>query len=241
MRSLSLPPPRRGSTKVRKPDLGQRPGRPRRDVAVELRDAAERQVVGLDPVVDRQLAELRHERPVAADDALTSPSWARRLRPALLAVAGRGGEHQRQVPRAPPSRGNAPPRPMISSSGVPMPTKPETATVSPSRMTATASSGRNDLVCGHAPHAYGRSPSHSAIPGREALRLAADEHADVAAGQRELGVVVGADLAAQRLRGRRRDDVVVLGVDVQDRHGDVPQVDLAAAELELALTSLFSW
>src|SRR3712207_9432696 len=43
---------------------------------------------------------------------------------------------------------------------------------------------------------------------------------DVAAGQRQLGVVLGADEAAERPRGGRRDDVVVLGVDVEHRHGD---------------------
>ena len=68
---------------------------------------------------------------------------------------------------------------------------------------------------------------------QQALRLAADEHADMPPRERQLGVVGRADLGAERLRGGRRDDVVVLGEHVQHRTGDVPQVDLAAVQLEL--------
>ena len=64
-----------------------------------MRDAAERQVVGLDPVRERQLAELRHQRPVAADDALHQPVMREPVEAALLAVAGRRREHQRQIAR----------------------------------------------------------------------------------------------------------------------------------------------
>ena len=79
-----------------KPDLRQRPGQPRRNVAVEMRDAAERQVVGLDLVVEGERAELRHQRPMPADDASHEPLVGEPVEAALLAVAGRGGKHQRQ-------------------------------------------------------------------------------------------------------------------------------------------------
>src|SRR4051812_19552107 len=126
-----------------------------------------------------------------------------------------------------------------SSSGVPMPTKPETATVSPSRTSATASAADTILFLSMAGAALGplRQPLRDAR-AEQPLRLAADEDADMPARQRKLGVVVGAELAAERLRGRGRDDVVVLGEDVQHRRGDVPELDLAAAEHELALHEL---
>ena len=79
-----------------KPDLRQRPGQPCRNVAVEMRDAAEGQVVGLDLVVEGERAELRHERPMPADDASHEPLVGEPVEAALLAVAGRRGKHQRQ-------------------------------------------------------------------------------------------------------------------------------------------------
>ena len=64
--------------------------------------------------------------------------------------------------------------------------------------------------------------------GREQfLGLAADEHADMAARQRQFGVIVCAQLRPQSARGRRRDDVVVQRIDVQHRHIDVAEIDAA--------------
>ena len=51
-------------------DLGEGAGLAGGDVAVEVRDHALRQVVGLDPVLDRQPADLGDQPPMAADDAL---------------------------------------------------------------------------------------------------------------------------------------------------------------------------
>ena len=90
-------------------------------------------------VAHRESRELRHQRPVAADRALDQALVREPVQAAVLAVARRRGEHQRQLLRA--RRLAEPPlERAISSSGVPLPTKPETATVSPSRTMASASS-----------------------------------------------------------------------------------------------------
>src|SRR3954471_1455004 len=98
----------------------------------------------------------------------------------------------------------------ISSSGVPIPTKPEVQTVSPSRITATASSAETILFANMAVGPLGVGPGEPVRdPGAEQpLRPAADEHADVAAGQRQLLVVLAPDADLERLGGRGRDDVV---------------------------------
>ena len=59
-----------------------------------MRDHAERQVVGLDLVVQRELAELRHQAPVTAHDALDQPFVRQAIEAALLAVARRGREDE---------------------------------------------------------------------------------------------------------------------------------------------------
>ena len=68
-RSLSLPPLWAGSMNVSRPTWVIRPGRLGGDLAEELADHALREVVGLDLVLDRELAQARREVPVAADDA----------------------------------------------------------------------------------------------------------------------------------------------------------------------------
>src|SRR5215213_1922379 len=128
----------------------------------------------------------------------------------------------------------------ISSSGVPMPTKPEVQTVSPSRMTATASSAETILWVnmrgGRILVVLGQPVRNAGA--QQPLRLAADEHADMATGKRKLLVIRAPDAELERLRGCGRDDVVVLGEHVQHRHGDVLQIDLAPAQLQLALDEL---
>src|SRR4051794_10600943 len=83
----------------------------------------------------------------------------------------------------------------ISSSGVPMPTNPELHTVSPSRITATASSGETILLLNmpgsHVLVVLGQ-PSRDAGT-QEPLRFAAHEHAHMPARQRELLVVLAPD------------------------------------------------
>src|SRR4051812_32761038 len=108
----------------------------------------------------------------------------------------------------------------MSSSGVPMPTNPEVHTVSPSRITATASSGETILLASGM--ATGRVLVVLGQPVRDAgaqqpLRLATHEHAHMAARQREFLVVLAANAELERLRGGGRDDVVVLGEHVQHR------------------------
>jgi hypothetical protein len=49
------------------PHLAERAGTMGGDIPEEVRDGAQRQVVGLDPVVGREPGELGHQRPVAAD------------------------------------------------------------------------------------------------------------------------------------------------------------------------------
>ena len=79
--------------------LGEGAGLAGGDVAVEVRDHALRQVVGLDPVLDREPADLRDQPPMPADHALEQPVMAEPVEPLLLAVALPGREQQGQVAR----------------------------------------------------------------------------------------------------------------------------------------------
>src|SRR4051794_4245738 len=131
-------------------------------------------------------------------------------------------------------------RARISSSGVPMPTNPELHTVSPSRITATASSGETILLLnmpGSRVFVVLGQPVGDART-QKPLRLAAHEHAHMPARQRELLVGLAADAEPERLGGGGWDDVVVLGEDVQHRHGNGLQIDLAPAQLQLAFDEL---
>src|SRR5215212_11228404 len=105
----------------------------------------------------------------------------------------------------------------MSSSGVPMPTKPETHTVSPSRITATASSAETilcvSMLRGRVLVVLGQPVGNAGA--QQPLRLATDEHAHMAARQREFLVVLAAHAELERLGGGGRDDVVVLGEHVQ--------------------------
>src|SRR3984893_8344050 len=128
-------------------------------------------------------------------------------------------------------------KPRISSSGVPMPTNPETHTVSPSRTMAIASSAETILFL----RVIRLLPFGEPLgdPGTEQRRrLAADEYAHVSAWQSELRIVAGTGLCPQRLRGSRRDDVVVFSVHVEDRHCDIAQVHLPAIDRERGLDQL---
>ena len=118
---------------------------------------------------------------------LTRPCVREPVEAALLAVAGRGREDERQVRAGCRVSRKRRSSARISSSGVPMPTKPETATVSPSRIDRDGFVGGDDLVLEHAagPRLGRARPASSAMPGpKQRLRLAAHEHADMAAGQR---------------------------------------------------------
>ena len=78
---------------------GERAGLAGGDVAVEVRDDALRQVVGLDLALERQAADLRDQAPVAADHALEQAVVAERVEAAVLAVSLPGREQQREVAR----------------------------------------------------------------------------------------------------------------------------------------------
>jgi hypothetical protein len=69
------------------PDLGQVAGLVGGDVAKQVRDHALRQVVGLDPVGDRERLQLGHQPPVAADHALDQSFVTKVIQAAFLAVA----------------------------------------------------------------------------------------------------------------------------------------------------------
>jgi hypothetical protein len=66
----------------------------RADVAEELRDDAEWQVVRLDAPLHRERRELRDERPVPADRTPHEAFVREAVEAALLAVARRGGEDE---------------------------------------------------------------------------------------------------------------------------------------------------
>jgi hypothetical protein len=66
------------------------------------------------------------------------------------------------------------------------------------------------------------------------LRLAADEDADVAAIEPHLAVVLRTPRRREAPGSSSADDVVLLRVDVEHRHLDLAEVDLAPADLELA-------
>ena len=59
----------------------------RGDVAEQVRDHALRQIIGLDLIVDRELLQLRHQAPVAADDFAHEPLVRKMVQSTLLAVA----------------------------------------------------------------------------------------------------------------------------------------------------------
>jgi hypothetical protein len=99
--ALILPPPCRGSIERAQPHLGDGAGAVRADVAKEVADDAQREVVRLDLARYRERAELGNEGPVAAHDALHQPRWAELVEAAILAVAGRRREDEREVARMP--------------------------------------------------------------------------------------------------------------------------------------------
>ena len=71
------------------------------DLAKEMRDAAERKIVGLYCVVERQLSDLRHEAPVAAYYALKESFVGETIETPVLAIAGGRGEDESEIGRVP--------------------------------------------------------------------------------------------------------------------------------------------
>src|SRR3954470_23796596 len=170
---------------------------------------------------------------------LSRPGCARRLRPRSLPSPGAAAKTRVRPEGWRVSRKRRSSARM-SSSGVPMPTNPEVHTVSPPRITATASSGETILCVSML---RGRVLVVLGQPVRDAraqqpLRLAAHEHAHMAAGQRELLIILAPDAEPQGLGGCGRNDMVVLSEHVQDRHREVLQVDHLATELQLAFYEL---
>src|SRR5918993_4132879 len=144
------------------------------------------------------------------------PSLARRLRPLSRPSPGAAAKTRVRSRGSPVSRKRRS-RAAMTASGVPTPTNPEVATVSPCRTIATASSTGTILLL----DSDIGLPACSALglvigkPVRDAgteqlLRPPADEDAHMPARERQLGIVLRPDLGAQGLRCRRRGDVVVL-------------------------------
>ena len=69
------------------------------DVAKEMRDAAERKIVGLYCIVERQFSDLRDEAPVAANYALKEAFVRETIETPVLAIAGGSGEDQSEIGR----------------------------------------------------------------------------------------------------------------------------------------------
>ena len=76
-------------------DLGKKPGLASRNLAKQMRYASERQIVGLDVVVDGHPGQLRHQAKVSADQTLDQAGMRQTIEAAVAAVARRGCEHQR--------------------------------------------------------------------------------------------------------------------------------------------------
>ena len=89
------------------PDARQVRGPVRSDIAIQMRDHALRQVVGLDLVGDRQPLQRRHQAPVPADHAPHQSLMPEMVQAAQLAVTLAGRIHQRQVARLAAGRGMA--------------------------------------------------------------------------------------------------------------------------------------
>ena len=99
MAALTLPPDLARVDEGAQAHLGEGAGLAGGDVAIEVRDHALRQVVGLDPVLHRQPADLGDQPPMPADHALEQPVMPEPVEPLLLAVALPRREQQRQVAR----------------------------------------------------------------------------------------------------------------------------------------------
>src|ERR1700756_3756435 len=125
------------------------------------------------------------------------PLWARRLSPRSLPSPGAAANTNVRFDGCRSFRKRRS-KARISSSGVPMPTNPETHTVSPSRTMAMASSAETILFV----RVIRLLPFDEPLgdPGAEqGLRLATDEYAHVSTRQGELGIIVCANFCPQRL------------------------------------------
>jgi len=86
-------------------DSANVPGAMGGDIAKQMRDHSLGQVVSLDLASDRQRLQLRHQSPMAANDAFHQTHMTKVIQPAFLSVALSGGIEERQVAR--PSAGGA--------------------------------------------------------------------------------------------------------------------------------------
>ena len=81
--------------------LGDGSGTARGNTAIQMRDAAERQIVGFDPVGERELAQFWHQRPVTSDNPLQQAIMREAVEPPVPGIARRRRKHQRQRRRMP--------------------------------------------------------------------------------------------------------------------------------------------
>src|SRR6516165_5539875 len=70
-----------------------------RDVAIEMRQGSEGNVVTLDLIAGHELVQGGYRRPMPADEPLDETGLGEALSTALLAVAGTDAPHQRQIAR----------------------------------------------------------------------------------------------------------------------------------------------
>ena len=71
-----------------------------RNLAIQLRDTALRQIIGLDFFLQRQPRNLRNQSPVSADHATQQTGMRQAIEAPLLPVALSSSKDQRQVARA---------------------------------------------------------------------------------------------------------------------------------------------
>src|SRR6478752_2760057 len=64
-----------------------------------MRHASERQIVGLDVIIDRHPGKLRHQAEMSADQALDQAGMCQAIEAAITAIPRRCGEYQREIPR----------------------------------------------------------------------------------------------------------------------------------------------
>src|SRR3954462_15730171 len=81
------------------PDLGEKPGLAPRNFAKQMRYASERQIIGLDVIVDRHPGELRNQAEMSANQPFDQAGMRHAVEAAICAVPRRRREHQRKVPR----------------------------------------------------------------------------------------------------------------------------------------------
>src|SRR4029077_2338263 len=80
-------------------NLGKKAGLASRNFAKQVRHASERQIVGLDVIVDRHPGQLRHQTKVSTDQALDEARMSQAIEATIGAIPRRRSKHKREIPR----------------------------------------------------------------------------------------------------------------------------------------------